>query len=205
VTIECSRNGAWDKKRLALLPLFLILLSCSDETLNFFFDIPPPTEAEKRAAAARERAAEQASAGQDAAAAPAAVAQEGPEIEKVATWQEAEAMLPKDDLDQVDWVEAMKQGIIKPREEIGGPPRGMTAFFKFDFYLPGPDPSFDAFFPHSVHTEWLACESCHPKIFPLRGTQIAMDDVFAGEYCGKCHGIVAYAVDSCARCHTRME
>ena len=114
-------------------------------------------------------------------------------------------MLPKDDLDQVDWVAALKQGIVKPRAAIGGPREGLIAFFKFDFYLPGPDPSFDAFFPHSVHTEWLACESCHPKIFPRRGTQIAMDDVFAGQYCGKCHGVVAYAVDSCARCHPAME
>jgi c(7)-type cytochrome triheme protein len=114
-------------------------------------------------------------------------------------------MLPKDDMDQADWVEALEQGIIRPREAIGGPRRGTTAFFKFDFFLPGPDPSYDAFFPHSAHTEWLSCESCHPKIFRVRGTEITMDEVFGGEYCGKCHGTVAFGLDACARCHTAME
>jgi len=33
---------------------------------------------------------------------------------------------------------------------------------------------------------------------------IVMDQVFEGEYCGKCHGTVAFVLDSCNRCHTKM-
>ena len=61
-------------------------------------------------------------------------------------------------------------------------------------------------------TEWLTCESCHPAIFPYRDIGLAgsedygitMDQVFEGEYCGKCHGTVAFALDSCNRCHKEM-
>jgi len=196
---------------LPLLPL-LFLAACSDETLNLFFDIPPPTQEELASEAAREleKAAAEAKAARNAAAAGTALvplAEEGepPAIEAVKSWEQAEEMLPKDDMDQVDWVEALEQGIIRPRAAIGGRRRGLAADFKFDFFLPGPDPSFDAFFPHSVHTEWLSCESCHPKIFRVRGTEITMDEVFAGNYCGKCHGTVAFGLDACTRCHTAME
>ncbi|MBE9553547.1 MAG: hypothetical protein IMF05_08800, partial [Proteobacteria bacterium] len=61
-------------------------------------------------------------------------------------------------------------------------------------------------------TEWLTCESCHPAIFPYRELGmdpsgkygIVMDQVFEGEYCGKCHGTVAFVLDSCNRCHSEM-
>ncbi|NIQ97960.1 MAG: hypothetical protein GWN87_30205, partial [Desulfuromonadales bacterium] len=80
--------------------------------------------------------------------------------------------------------------------------------FKWDFYFAGPDPETDAYFPHSSHTEWLTCESCHPAIFPYRELGmdpsgrygIVMDQIFEGEYCGKCHGTVAFSLDSCNRC-----
>ena len=191
--------------RVSVLLLPLILCgACSDDSLSLFFDIPPPTEEEKAAAARSDGGATPAD--QDGVPAGAAGAEaEPPAIEAVTTWEQAQEMLPKDDMDQANWVEALETGIIQPRDTIGGPPRGLTATFKFDFYLPGPDPSFDAFFPHSVHTEWLGCESCHPKIFPRRGTEITMDEVFAGAYCGACHGKVAFGLDSCARCHTAME
>jgi c(7)-type cytochrome triheme protein len=199
-------------RRILLLVLVPFIFSgCSDETLDFFFDIPPPSEAEKaaEAARAREKAAAEAKAARRAAAGdgqlPPEDEGEPPAIEAVKTWEQAAEMLPKDDMDQADWVAALEEGIVKPREAINGPRRGTTAFFKFDFFLPGPDPSFDAFFPHSAHTEWLVCESCHPKIFPRRGTEITMDEVFGGEYCGKCHGTVAFGLDACARCHPAME
>jgi c(7)-type cytochrome triheme protein len=114
-------------------------------------------------------------------------------------------MLPKDDLDEADWAAALRQEVIAPRKSIPGTRPAQRIVFGFDFFLPGPDPSFDAYFPHSVHTEWLGCESCHPKIFPRRGTEITMDEVFAGEYCGVCHGVVAFNQDNCTRCHTAME
>jgi c(7)-type cytochrome triheme protein len=188
----------------------LLSAACSDETLEFFFDIPPPTPEELAEEAQREREqAEQAAQAQRQAefgldfVAP----EEGepPAIEAVVVWKQAAEMLPKDDLDEADWVAALREGVIAPRNSIPGSRPAERIVFGFDFYLPGPDPSFDAYFPHSVHTEWLGCESCHPKIFRTRGTQISMDEVFAGEYCGVCHGVVAFSLDNCTRCHTAME
>jgi len=192
-----------------LLPLFFTV-SCSDETLSLFFDIPPPSEKpapEPEAAPAAATAT---------APTPAAVtAPEGgvPDFESVFDWEQAYEQLPKNEVDEeVDWKLALRQGVIKPRGETTGPGNPELKLFKFDFFFAGPDPETDAYFPHSSHTEWLTCESCHPALFPYRelgmegsGTYtISMDRVFEGEYCGKCHGIVAFALDYCNRCHTKM-
>ena len=200
-----------------LLPLFFAI-SCSDETLSLFFDIPPPTAQEKaaEAAAAKQAEEEAAAAAQTATrSGTSAVAEEEgerPEIEAFLDWEQASEMLPKDDIDEVDWVAALREGIIKPRRQLPGQADPQVLHFKFDFYFSGPDPESDAYFPHSVHTEWLTCESCHPAIFPYRDIGLAgaedyaitMDQVFEGEYCGKCHGTVAFVLDSCNRCHKEM-
>ncbi|MBE9554200.1 MAG: hypothetical protein IMF05_12130, partial [Proteobacteria bacterium] len=154
-----------------LLPLFFVV-SCSDETLSLFFDITPPTAQEKAAEAAAKQAEAKAAAAQAAAQAGGlAVAEEEgerPEIEAILDWEQAAEMLPKDDIDEVDWMAALREGVIKPRAQIMGQGDPQAKLFKFDFYFAGPDPESDAFFPHSSHTEWLTCESCHPAIFPYR-------------------------------------
>jgi c(7)-type cytochrome triheme protein len=195
--------------------LFLAV-SCSDETLSLFFDIAPQTEQEKAAEVAAKQAEAKAAATAAAARAgePAVAEEEGerPEIEAILDWTQASEMLPKDDIDEVDWMAALRQEIIRPRAQMSGPGNPDAKLFKFDFYFAGPDPESDAFFPHSSHTQWLTCESCHPAIFPYRDLGLAgsedygitMDQVFEGEYCGKCHGTVAFALDSCNRCHTKM-
>jgi c(7)-type cytochrome triheme protein len=198
------RRGA----NLAVLLSLLVVSACSDEILQVFFDIPAPTPEELAAEAELERQqAEAAAARQSGAAQVAAPAPAGdpPAIETVRVWEQAAEMLPKDDLDEVDWMAALRQGVIKPRAAIGGRARAKDRVFGFDFYLPGPDPSMNAFFPHSAHTQWLTCASCHPAIFPVRGVKMTMDEIFAGEYCGRCHGVVAFALDNCFRCHTDME
>lgn len=194
-----------------LLPLFFAV-SCSDETLSLFFDIPPPSE--KPAPAPKKP--EPAQAAPASAAAPTEVIppEGGPtEFEKIFDWEQAYELLPKNEVDEeVDWMLALQQGVIKPRGEMTRPGNTELRLFKFDFFFAGPDPETDAYFPHSSHTEWLTCESCHPKLFPYRelgmegsGTYtISMDRVFEGEYCGKCHGVVAFALDYCNRCHTKM-
>ena len=200
-----------------LLPLFFAV-SCSDETLSLFFDITPLTAEEKVAEAAAKQAEAKAQARIDAAAVQAGeqvmAGEEGerPEFEAILDWEQASEMLPKDDIDEVDWMAALRQGIIKPRAQIIGQGNPQANLFKWDFYFAGPDPESDAYFPHSAHTEWLDCASCHPAIFPYRELGmdpagkygIVMDQVFEGEYCGKCHGVVAFSLDSCSRCHTKM-
>jgi c(7)-type cytochrome triheme protein len=212
-----KRGRSW--RYAMLLPLFFAM-SCSDDTLSLFFDIPPPTPQEKaEAEAARQAAAAKAKADAEAAALGNTETgvvvedeKELPEIESILNWEEAAEMLPKDDIDEIDWSAALREGIIKPRAEIGRRGNPKANLFKYDFYFAGPDSDSDAFFPHSAHTEWLTCESCHPAIFPYRETgmqigeqyAIYMDQIFDGEFCGKCHGTVAFILDSCSRCHANM-
>ncbi|MFQ5773637.1 MAG: c(7)-type cytochrome triheme domain-containing protein [Kiloniellaceae bacterium] len=197
-------------KSLLLLPALLLFVSCSDETLSLFFDIPSPSPEEKAAAAeektaAEAKAAQEAATGAEAATIPAGEEAERPAIESVATWEQVEEMLPKDEIEEVDWMEALRQGIIRPRAAIDRAGNPEAAVFKWDFYFTGPDPTMDAYFPHSAHTQWLGCESCHPRIFRSREIEITMDKIFEQEFCGVCHGVVAFALDNCTRCHTAME
>lgn len=63
-------------------------------------------------------------------------------------------------------------------------------------------------FSHRKHTTWNGCELCHPDIFVgvKRGTdKYSMVDLFAGKYCGACHGKVAFPQSDCRRCHTKQE
>ena len=187
-----------------LLPL-LLAASCSDESLSLFFDIPQKTDQEKAAEAAAKQAEARPKAAAAQTAAPAVAEEAGarPEIEAILNWEQASELLPKDDIDEVDWMAALREGAIKPRAEISGPGNPSARVFKFDFFFAGPDPESDAYFPHSAHTQWLTCESCHPAIFPYREIglagsdrfRIVMDQIFEGAYCGKCHGVVAFALD----------
>ncbi len=62
-------------------------------------------------------------------------------------------------------------------------------------------------FSHKVHTEWLSCSSCHPRLFQEKtGEDIAMSDFSSGKFCGACHGKVSFPVKGeCVRCHSGMK
>ena len=130
-----------------------------------------------------------------------------PEIERTLDPDSVVAMLPRDHAGNIDWMAALRHEVIRPRDGIGGPrtaPQGAFEF-GFDFYFEGPNEMFDAYFPHSAHTEWVDCAQCHPRLFRTRGVKFTMADVFAGKYCGECHGKVAYPVmTGCERCHTTL-
>lgn len=131
-----------------------------------------------------------------------------PPIERTLNPDSVVAQLPRDHAGNVDWVAALRDSIIRPRASLSrqqppAPPGGFE--FAFDFNFPGPDTTFDARFPHSTHTRIVACQQCHPRIFPYRNTPVKMADVFAGKYCGECHGKVAFPVlTGCERCHVRL-
>ncbi|MDH3272100.1 MAG: hypothetical protein OEN56_12245 [Gemmatimonadota bacterium] len=130
-----------------------------------------------------------------------------PEIEKTLDPDSVVAMLPRDHAGNIDWVAALRHEVIRPRDGIDGPrsPPPGSFEFGFDFYFPGPAEMFDAYFPHSAHTEIMECAQCHPRIFRTRPAEFMMADVFAGKYCGECHGTVAYPVmTGCERCHTAL-
>ncbi|WP_371374217.1 c(7)-type cytochrome triheme domain-containing protein [Thalassotalea aquiviva] len=103
---------------------------------------------------------------------------------------------------QVDWVRALEQQVIVPRTQL---------FESTEIKVLDLDIIMDATagmpmvrFPHKAHTEWLDCSNCHPKIFVEKSgaNPVNMFAILAGEYCGRCHGAVAFPLTECRRCHS---
>jgi c(7)-type cytochrome triheme protein len=200
----------------------LVLAACSAESrqkiLSIFFDgtdtPPPPTTRVRRDF---EREIEELKRKLAESQQEVKVAQESakskageriaPPIEKTQSWEEAEKILPKDKAGKVDWVQALKARAIAPRPSPN-PADPEQAVLDLDIELASsPNKLFGVTFSHSAHTSWLACVSCHPAIFPLRQakpTVITMAKIQAGQYCGVCHGRVAFSAGrDCSRCHTK--
>ena len=103
---------------------------------------------------------------------------------------------------KVDWVAAVRQGEIRPRTSIDGsrvPEQHATAIImKNTLSLPA------VRFPHDSHNLWMSCEMCHDGIFKaeIDGNAISMSKILDGEYCGLCHGAVAFPLTECNRCHS---
>ena len=116
--------------------------------------------------------------------------------------------LPKDRFGYTNWIMAVNEGLINPRGTLEGEYEEYEGFlenlilFQVKNHLMA-----DVLFPHGMHTYWLSCESCHPDPFPKQtgATQgMSMAKIFEGEYCGKCHGKVAFpfaSFENCKRCH----
>ncbi|MCX5760775.1 MAG: hypothetical protein NTW72_04600, partial [Gemmatimonadetes bacterium] len=116
-------------------------------------------------------------------------------------------LLPKDGAGNIDWLAAERRGIIRPRSALPGRPAADAAAgeFGYDFIMPNADTSYDVSFAHSVHAQQMSCATCHPRLFPRRGTKITMDDLGKGAFCAPCHDKVAFPVETgCERCHTRL-
>jgi len=114
----------------------------------------------------------------------------------------AMARFPRDRRFQVDWVQTLKQGLIEPRANLLGTSE-MTSM-DLDILMKNTQSMPWVKFPHSAHTQWLACENCHPKIFIPKedANPISMNKVLRGEYCGVCHDKVAFSLFICERCHS---
>ena len=117
----------------------------------------------------------------------------------------AAAVLPKDRYGLVDWAKAVKENIIEPMATLDNDAQekplldvNVTIETKSDFIN-------NVVFPHYIHTWWLKCEVCHPKIFSdIKGqTQMTMSQIAEGKFCGRCHGKVAFPLTDCRRCHTQ--
>jgi len=115
---------------------------------------------------------------------------------------EALSVLPGDGSgDQVNWVKALENGNIKPRINILSNTQGEV--FDLNVLLRNTNELAMVNFPHKQHTEWLACSNCHEEIFKSKAgaTKFGMFDILNGEYCGRCHGAVAFPLTECNRCH----
>ena len=110
---------------------------------------------------------------------------------------------PADRRGGINWVTAIDKGVINPRMSLKGEEQmnimDMDILFKDTAQMPW------VRFPHLAHTRWLDCSNCHPAIFiPQKGgnPKIGMDAIIAGQYCGRCHDKVAFALWTCERCHS---
>lgn len=115
---------------------------------------------------------------------------------------EALSVLPRDGAgDQVNWVKALDGSNIKPLINIRS--NTQVEVLDLDVLLRNTDEMGMVNFPHKQHTEWLICSNCHEKIFKSKAgaTKFGMFDILNGDYCGLCHGAVAFPLTECNRCH----
>jgi c(7)-type cytochrome triheme protein len=111
--------------------------------------------------------------------------------------------LPRDGAgNQVNWSLAIERGYINPQDSI----RTNTKIKVLDLdVLRRNTGEMDiVLFPHKQHTEWLTCSDCHEELFRSKAgaTKFGMFDILKGEYCGRCHGAVAFPLTDCKRCHS---
>lgn len=114
------------------------------------------------------------------------------------------AGLPLDKQGLVDWAKALRLGLIKPRSEVRGD-KAAPQLLELDIVMKNTAEMPYVKFPHGAHTQWLDCSNCHDKIFaPKAGANpVSMAKIFRGEFCGVCHGRVAFTtLFSCERCHS---
>ena len=138
-----------------------------------------------------------------------------PEVKKVVVeesppaidWHERYALLPKDANGNTDWVRALDEKLIEPKPGIDAKAEEQPVLDMDLELVPKDAPDFKVTYPHKIHTELFACTNCHTDIFQMEkgADPITMEKIFAGEYCGRCHGKVAFdPATGCPRCHRGM-
>jgi c(7)-type cytochrome triheme protein len=108
---------------------------------------------------------------------------------------------------RIDWVKALDQKKVTPKPSLDG--SGEMMVVDMDIEIPvtkfTPHPP-NVIYPHKAHTEWLDCSSCHTSIFNMQkggNPDMSMMKIAAGQYCGVCHGKVAFPLEDCFRCHSK--
>lgn len=123
-----------------------------------------------------------------------------PPIETTLDPDSALALLPRDSAGGVDWAAAVRRRIVDPQRSLPGQRPGTAPGFGYDFYFGG----LETYFPHSTHSAWMDCVSCHPTIYRTRGHETSMEEINRGASCGICHRSVAFGAEVCERCHPAM-
>jgi len=126
----------------------------------------------------------------------------GPGLELLQEPEEALSLLPSDTAgNKVDWSKAINEGTIKPRSALLGNKK--VEILDLNIIMSNTAGHPKVIFSHKVHTQWLACDDCHGKLFLMKAgaTSMGMGSILNGEYCGVCHGAVAFPLTECNRCH----
>lgn len=114
--------------------------------------------------------------------------------------------MPRASSGLVDWEDAERSAFTKPADFVEGVSvRPDRLAIDRNFSIPAIGTWLgQVAFSHQKHTRWSGCEGCHPEIFPStsRGAiEYRMKDIAAGDFCGACHGKVAFPIASCLSCH----
>ncbi len=140
---------------------------------------------------------------------PSKNSEEAPPPERVTprNWREVLGQLPKEAAGGVDWDNALELKLIQPRSGLEPDAPDQQVLDLNIELTPKGQPLFKVIFSHKEHTVWLACANCHTGIFKMQrgGNPITMAKIYAGEFCGRCHGKVSFATGTgCPRCHAAM-
>jgi c(7)-type cytochrome triheme protein len=122
-------------------------------------------------------------------------------------WPAALAKLPQHASGGTDWVGAINAALINPKPGLDEKAEAEPELDLNIELVPKDMPDFKVTYPHKIHTQLLACTTCHTGIFQMQAgaDPITMEQIFAGEYCGRCHGKVAFdPTTACPRCHLGM-
>lgn len=128
---------------------------------------------------------------------------ENPAIELLQQPAEAMSQLPPDTVgNKVLWNQALREQYIHPRTNIFQETK--IEIIDMDIIMDNTGEMPLVLFPHSSHTQWLDCSNCHDKIFVKKvdANPINMFAILSGQYCGQCHGAVAFPLTECRRCHS---
>jgi c(7)-type cytochrome triheme protein len=110
---------------------------------------------------------------------------------------------------KINWVKAIDEGKFNPKTSLQGDEqiniKDVDVKMALDVKMVLKEPVMpNVHYPHKSHTQILGCSNCHPNIFRQQaGTNpMTMNKIFGGEYCGVCHGRVAFPFEDCFRCHS---
>lgn len=97
---------------------------------------------------------------------------------------------------------AVKERLSLIEDALANGPLDLNILFQINDRLMA-----NVLFPHKIHSFWLSCKVCHPRIFKAKrgANDFTMYDIWNGEYCGRCHGKVAFqpkGYENCQRCHS---
>lgn len=130
----------------------------------------------------------------------------GKKVEKAYSYTSFTEKLPKEKLgDLIDWQEAESRGLISPVDSLPGisVARAPLSVQK-DFQITSRGWMPKITFSHKKHALWNGCELCHPEIFPsvkIGTVNYSMFQICGERYCGVCHGLVAFPLNDCQKCH----
>lgn len=126
-----------------------------------------------------------------------------------AFWDEGalhDGKLPLDKLQFIDWIALKNNNAFKPLASLpGGKEKEYEVRDNKILFETNNKSAGNVLFSHKIHSDWIACSSCHPSIFKekLGATTIRMADMSNNMMCGHCHGKVSFSFASCPRCHKK--